>query len=92
MMKEAEILSHLETIVTQMGIELRYEKGDFKGGICRVGDKRLFLLNQNLMPSQKINLLTQELSTLDLSGVYVLPAIREMIDRAGQNRESLEAE
>jgi hypothetical protein len=71
-MKDEEILPKLEEILGQLGVELRYEKGDFEGGICRVGEKQLLLVNKRLMLSQKVNLLARELASLDLSPPGIL--------------------
>lgn len=90
-MKEAEVLEHLERIVEQLGIELRYDLGDFKGGICRVDDKKVLIVNKRLLEPQKISLISQELATVDLSNVFIIPAIREIIESAvrseGQTEE-----
>lgn len=86
-MKETEILSALEELVPQLGMELRYEKGDFHGGMCRVGDRRLILINSRLQPSQKIQILVSELARCNLSNVYIVPAVRELIEQAQRQGE-----
>jgi hypothetical protein len=79
-MVEAETLSNLENIVTQLGIHLRYEKGDFQGGVCRIGDQRILIINRSLQSRQKIALIARELSQVDLSGVFMVPAVRKLIE------------
>ena len=89
-MKDEEILPKLEEILGQLGVELRYEKGDFEGGICRVGEKQFLLVNKRLMLSQKVNLLARELAGLDLSNIYIVPAIRDLLNQ--HKKEPGEAE
>ncbi|RME00008.1 MAG: hypothetical protein D6814_04480 [Calditrichaeota bacterium] len=90
-MKEPEIISALEKIIEQLGIELRYEKGDFKGGLCRVGEKQIFIINPRLLPSQKIHLMANELSNLNLSSIYIVPAVRDLIESVASKQGKTEA-
>lgn len=83
-MKEEEILSGLETIVESLGIQLRYEKGNFVGGYCVVEDKRMLLVPAGLNPAQKTKVLARELAQMNLENVFIVPALRAVIDEAGQ--------
>ena len=78
-MRNTELLSKLEEIVDQLGLELRWDEGDFKGGVCRFGDRQILVMNRSLPTFEKIRVLCQNLSTADLSKIFVLPAIREQI-------------
>ena len=78
-MQNAELLSKLEEVVDQLGLELRWDEGDFTGGICRLGNKKILVMNRSLPTFEKIRVLCQNLSTADLSKIFVLPAIREQI-------------
>ncbi len=89
-MTEEQILSLLEELIAQMGITLRYEKGDFKGGLCRVGEQRIMILHKALHPSQKIRIMCQELARLDLSQVFIPPKLRDLIEQAAQKQDEVE--
>jgi murein endopeptidase len=78
-MRNSELLSKLEEIVDQLGLELRWDEGDFTGGICRLGDRKILVMNRSLPTFEKIRVLCQSLSRADLSRIFVLPAIREQI-------------
>ena len=80
-MQDREILEKLEELVDQLGLELRWDEGEFTGGICRLKDKKLLLINRSLPTFEKIRLLCRELSQADLSRIFVLPALRERIIR-----------
>jgi hypothetical protein len=87
-MKEDEILAGLEKLVENLGIQLRYEKGDFFGGFCAVKDKRMIIVNNALSPAQRIKILSGELAAMNLDHVFVLPALREVIVTEGASRRS----
>lgn len=84
-MQSTEILSTLENIVSQLGLHLRYEKGDFQGGICRIGNQMLLIVNKRLQDEQKIAIIARELGQLDLSGIFMVPAIRELLEAEAQS-------
>jgi len=82
-MEEQEILTGLEELLSALSIEVRYEKGDFSGGLFRYKDKQQFVLNKSLSVNQQIKVLAAELRTnTDLENVYVIPALREVIENA----------
>lgn len=83
-MDQQTILEHLEKIVADLDIEVRYEKGRFQGGYYRYKDKRQFVLNKELNVVQRINILAREIrANVDLDSLYVIPAVREVIENAG---------
>ena len=78
--KDARLLSDLEALCSNLDIELRYEKGDFEGGFCKIKNDRLIIINKTFSDQQKIRLLARELGTLDLESIFIVPALREIID------------
>lgn len=73
------MLEQLEELVFHLGLELRWEEGEFTGGVCRLRDQEIFLVNRSLTTLEKIRVLCRELSQADLSRTFVLPALRERI-------------
>ena len=78
-MKTENILQAFENLVNNLSIDLRYEKGDFNGGLCRMPDRDILIVNSRLPMEQKIKLIASELNSLDLNHIYIRPAIREII-------------
>ncbi len=78
-MKDTEVLSKLEEITRQLSLELRWEDGHFAGGICRLEDKMMFVVNRSLPTFQKVEVLCRELSHFDLSQIFILPDLRDRI-------------
>ena len=72
-----EALYH--TAVKELVQSLYTEEGEFTGGICRLRDQEIFLVNRSLTTLEKIRVLCRELSQADLSRTFVLPALRERI-------------
>ncbi|KAA3660379.1 MAG: hypothetical protein DWQ10_06810 [Calditrichaeota bacterium] len=79
-MNADEILKNLEELVVRLGYKLRYEKGDFAGGGCRVGEDKMIIINNSLLDSQKIAIIAAELAKLDLDDTFLMPEIREIIE------------
>lgn len=84
------MLHSLEEVVVQLGIQLRYEKGDFDGGLCRVDDQRLLIANAALPTRKKIRIIARELSRLELDQVFIVPAVRRVIDAERQDDQPLQ--
>ena len=79
-MDEEEILQKLEELVTNLGFKLRYEKGNFQGGGCRVGEEKMMIINNKIPNAVKISIIAAELAKLDLAEHYLIPEIRELIE------------
>ncbi|MDZ7332115.1 MAG: hypothetical protein ONB31_09080 [candidate division KSB1 bacterium] len=78
-MKPHHILQGLENLIQSLSIDLRYEKGDFAGGLCRLPDKSVFIINPKLPVETKIKLIASELRLLELNHIYIRPALRQVI-------------
>ncbi len=79
-MSEEETLFALETLAKTLDVEVRYEKGDFSGGLCRIDDKAILLLQKADPLYRKISILARELGTCNLDSIYIVPALRTLIE------------
>jgi hypothetical protein len=80
-MEQETILQNLETLLSDLSIELRYEKGQFSGGLYRYKEKKEIIVNKDLTIMQKINILAKVLrENDDLDKLYIIPALREVIE------------
>ena len=89
-MTDREILEKLEELLARLDIDVVREPGEFSGGLCRIGESNRFILNRALPLPQQIGILCRDLATVDLSQVYVLPVLREMIRTAARERPPLD--
>lgn len=78
-MNDEVILQELENIFDKLGITIRYERGNFVGGLCRLKEDKIVILNRKLPVKKKILLLSQELSRFDIEEFFILPAVKEVI-------------
>lgn len=79
-MKAEELVEELQDVARQIGVTVRFEKGDFEGGYCLLRDQRLVLINRRLMPSRKASLLALALQNIGLDTVFLKPALRQYIE------------
>ena len=79
-MKHEELLLELEQLASQLGVGVRYEKGDFEGGYCILKADRILLINRKLMPNKKASVFALGLREIGLDNIFVKPAVREYIE------------
>jgi hypothetical protein len=68
-MKKAAQLSLLETTIKSIGFSVRYEKGNFLGGDCRVRQDNVVVVNKFLPIEGKIFTLAQVISKINPPGL-----------------------
>ena len=78
-MKPYNILQAFENLIQSLSIDLRYEKGDFAGGLCHLPGRSIFIINSKLPTENKIRLIASELRTMELNHIYIRPALRKVI-------------
>jgi len=84
-MNETSLLEHLEDVATRLGVALRYENFSIvgirsDGGFCKVGGKPMILLNRKDSRRRKIQILARSLNKLNLEGIFIPPAVRNVIE------------
>ncbi len=79
-MNYTQILADLEELTAQLGMQLRYEKGDFDGGYCVMKEQKILVVNRRLLDARKAAVLALALSEFGLDAVFVKPAVRKFIE------------
>ncbi len=89
-MRKQDILHELEDIAKRLGYRLRYEKGNFVGGDCRVRQEKILVINKFLPIEGRIATLARALSRIGVEGLFITPQVRKLIDEesAEKNRSS----
>lgn len=78
-------LERLKEIAGQVGLEVREERltrevgHSVRGGLCRVDDLEVVLLDKNVEQAQRIETLAGVLSDRDLESLYIEPELRRLI-------------
>jgi len=81
------ILSQLEELALRLGMNIRYASLDtdgfhHMGGFCQIKGKDFLIINQKATPREKIHIFIDALQRRDLSEIYILPSLRDMLDLA----------
>jgi hypothetical protein len=79
-MKHEEVIQELQDAAAQLGVTVRFERGDFEGGYCILRDKRILIVNRRLMPSRKASILAAAMSELGLDNVFLKPVVRAYVE------------
>ena len=85
-MDETILLRQLEKLGQSIKLEVRYDRPGGKvafveGGLCRIKDKQVIIINKTVSTSQKIRILVRELRRFDLSNIYIIPALRDLLEK-----------
>lgn len=86
-MDDNKTLKQLEELAERLGMTIRYESLNIDasvhiGGFCRVKGQDFVIINKKATPREKIHVLIDALKRRDLSEVYILPSLREILDKA----------
>lgn len=85
MMKDEILLSYLEELAERLEILVRdeninIEESSCAGGLCRVEEKYILLLNSKATVNEKIQVMVKALQQFDLNNIYVKPVLRELLE------------
>jgi len=78
--KQEELIEELQSVAQQLGVTVRYEKGDFEGGYCILREQKMLLINKRLMPARRASVLALALREIGMENVFLRPALRAYID------------
>lgn len=91
-MKTEQIVEELKRAAAQLGFEVRTEKGNFRGGRCKVGEEEIIMLNKRHVSEVQLLVLAASLRNLPVDKIFLKPAVRTALDEAWGRQESLEVE
>ena len=85
MMNDEIILSYLEELAEKLEILVRdeninIEESSSTGGLCRIEGKYVLILNSKATVKEKYQVMIKALQQFDLSGIYIKPVIRELLE------------
>jgi hypothetical protein len=77
----------LEEIAEKLGISIRYEdlsSPEFtaRSGLCRIKGRYFYIIDTSKGLAQRVEALSECLSQMDLEGIYIVPALRTLLDRS----------
>ena len=72
---------NLESIASQLSIEIRYEDIDNPGGLCRIRNSQVIIVDRDLNLDQTLAVLATALSRCSTDHLFIPPKIREFINQ-----------
>lgn len=81
-----EIIQDLKALAAQLGAEVRFEKGDFKGGYCLLKESKVIVINKMANLQRKVMILAMALKELGIDEMYLTPKMREIIDEMAESK------
>tara|TARA_B100001123_G_C15175219_1_gene973038 strand:+ start:711 stop:968 length:258 start_codon:yes stop_codon:yes gene_type:complete len=78
-MKPAKIFQEFEQLAESMEIKIIQEKGSFNGGFCLLEKEKIIVINKLKPLEQRNRALAQAFSHIDISNIYLKPALRDFI-------------
>jgi len=81
-----EIIQDLKLLAAQLGAEVRFEKGDFKGGYCLLKENKVIVINKLANLQKKVMILSMALKELGIDKLYLTPKMREIIDEMAEQK------
>ena len=79
-MKPDQLVRELEVELAKMGIRVRREKGNFKGGWCVVNDEECLMVNKRQSAEIQFSILAEAIRSLPLDSVYLKPKLRSALE------------
>lgn len=79
-MNSEDFIPELESLAAEMGLKIRYEKGDFDGGYCILKEQQIIVVNKKLHPSRKASVLATALGEMGIEHLFVKPNVRMFIE------------
>ncbi len=85
-MKSEELYKNLKELAEKLEISvkeqnLRITGLKVKSGLCKVNGKCLFVMDKHKSMHDKIELISTCLRKTSLEDIYIIPAVREVIDK-----------
>ena len=81
MIKARTKYNHIKEIFEKLDYKIILDKGNFNTGFCLLEKERIVVINKNKPYENRIKILSEILSTLDLNGIFIKPYIRELITK-----------
>jgi hypothetical protein len=78
--KKEDVLNELEEVARQIGFRVRYERGDFAGGDCKLHEEKILVINKFVPVETKIATIAKVLGTMNIQELYITPQVRKLLD------------
>lgn len=85
-MKPDQLYHNLKEVADKLGIAVREQNFRNAGihvssGLCRIKEEQVFIMDKRLTIREKTANLAECLATMNVDDIYIVPAIRSLLDR-----------
>ena len=92
-MDDSLLVNHLEELARKLSVTVRFEPLENEevsatGGLCRVENRHLILIDNRTSAREQASVLAKALQHFDVSRIYLRPGVRAFLDRARQHTEA----
>lgn len=87
-MKSENIVEALVDAARQLNWEVRFERGNFRGGPCRLDGERVIMLNKRHSPDVQVSILAESLQGEDLDQMFLQPAVRTALEEVWERLDT----
>jgi len=70
----------LEALLEKIGYSVVYGKGSFKEGTCLIEHEKKIVINEYTPLDMQVDFMVDVVRRMDLSNIYILPALRDLIE------------
>ena len=81
-MNKDKLYNEFEDLAVKLGMRIIKGKGDFKGGACILKDEKIIVVNKSKPMEQKLKILASCFNKIDLEDVYIVHALRKLIEES----------
>jgi len=78
-----DLAERLHITVTEQN--LRSTGIKVQSGLCTVKGKKMFIMDKHKSVPKKIRILAAQLAAMPLEHLYIIPAVRELLNKASEN-------
>lgn len=89
-MNQGEIVDYLAELSEKLGVKVRWEALMGDGGICELRGKRTLFVDRSNDLGTQIDVMADALSAEPIDDVFILPEVRELLERARAERKARE--
>ena len=86
-MRQTQVIEEMSLLAEKLGLNIKFDEFDGRGGWCRVKDSQRIIINKKLGPQEQIKILSRILAGYPIEDQAMPPKVRQLIEEA---REELQ--
>jgi len=75
-------LKEFEELCSKLDIEVRYERTQARGGLCKINGKNVIIVDKKASDFYKQSILVKALKSFKLDDIHIKPKVREILEDA----------